>query len=131
MAHEYTAEVNSLGDGDYQVLIDETGASASSEAVVNDDQLPRRFRIVRQVSVLSSGTGTTVDPVVGRTTNPSGRAVLVENADPAATVDNVPLAPVPCYNPDSQKRLFHRSRPNAGSDNVIQTEYLLREGWHG
>ena len=133
MAYEKTITVRKYSGDDYEILIDETDCGASDEAIIDDERLPRLFRVYRQISVLVSGAGATVDPILGRITNPSGRDVFAENATPAATVDNVAVTPIPCYNADENDpgKLYHRSRPNAGTNNVVRSSYLIRAGWEG
>jgi hypothetical protein len=52
---------------------------------------------------------------------------LAENDAAAATVNNIssPANPFNC----STGVLYHRSRPNAGTDNVVMTRYLMQSGW--
>lgn len=133
MAYAKTVTIRQYNDNDFEILIDETDCAATSEAEISDERLPRQFRIFRQVCVLVSGTGASVDPILGRATNPSGRDVFAENGTPAATVDNVAVVPIPCYNTDENDpgKLYHRSRPNAGTDNVVRSSYLIRADWEG
>ena len=109
------------------VTIAETEAAAASEA----DPIELGFvrgRIIRQVCVLTSGTATTVDPIIGTTTDPSGAAVVLENATAAATVDNQ-ITGGATFN-SSTGILYHRSVVDgASADNVIATTYHILVGW--
>tara|TARA_Y100000034_G_scaffold133455_1_gene198956 strand:+ start:1796 stop:2086 length:291 start_codon:yes stop_codon:yes gene_type:complete len=94
--------------------------------------MPSTGRIKRQVTALKSGTGTTVDPIIGTVTDPGAAAnsqnVVLENGTAAATTDNQPVGGA-CYHTD-QGTLFYRSRPNnAAADHVIDVVLLVRTGW--
>ena len=63
MAYSATVTVTKVNsDTDYLVTIEETDAAAASEFEI--EGLPYNGRILRYTSVLTSGTGTTVDPIV-------------------------------------------------------------------
>lgn len=128
MSHVGTVDVRQLGDGDLEVIVTETGCGAADEVTITHVAIPQKFRLLRMVSVCS----VTVDPILGRVTNPTGTDVLAENDTAATTVDNVPIVPIPCrtfLNTDGKGVLYHRSRPSSGSDNSVSTMYLLRTGW--
>lgn len=130
MAYLATVTVTRLNERDLHVRVAEIDCNSTDEATIASNDLPRQCRVLRQTSTLSAGTGVTVDPILGRLTNPSGLAVIIENGAPAITIDNAPVGGVPAYTGGTYPySLFHRSRPNAGADNVITTEYLIREGW--
>lgn len=131
MAYAKTVTLRQLNASDFELLIDETECASTSEAEISDARLPRQFRIYRQATVLASGSGSTIDPILGRITNPSGLDVLCENGTAAAAVDNVAITPIPCYNADADGKLYHRSRPDSGTNNVVHSSYLLRAGWEG
>lgn len=121
MAYSSTVTVTKISsDTDYLVTIEETDAAATSEFEING--LPYGGRILRYTSVLTSGTGTTVDPIVGFATNPSGINVILENGTAAATIDVTP-EPATYYAAD---KFFVRSKVDAGTDNAISTRILIR-----
>jgi len=76
--------------------------------------------------VLTSGTASTVDPIVGIATNPAGFNVVIENGTAAATIDNSYAGGITF---SSSGSLFQRSKPDAGSDNAITTVYHIAVGW--
>ena len=127
MAYSATVLVNPIGSGDLEILITENDAEATSEATIPG--LPIKGRIWSMAAQLVSGAGSTIDPVLGKLTNPaaSGMTKLLENDTAAAGVHNVAIGPVPYYAPDGV--LFHRSGVDSGTDNVIQTRYLISSSW--
>lgn len=131
MAYAKTVTVRKYSDSDFEILIDETDCGTTSEAEISDARLPRQFRIYRQTTVLASGSGSTIDPILGRITNPAGIDVLCENGTAAAAVDNVAVTPIPCYTADPDGKLYHRSRPDSGTNNVVHSAYLIRADWEG
>jgi hypothetical protein len=105
-------------------VVTETGAGAASET-----EIPlgiARGRILRMTTVLTSGTASTVDPIVGIATNPAGFNVVIENGTAAATIDNSYAGGITF---SSSGSLFQRSKPDAGSDNAITTVYHIAVGW--
>lgn len=125
MAYNAIVQVDNLGAGRWSVQIAETEAGAATEAVVTG--LPVDLRLLKQVSSLVSGTGTTVDPILGTATNPSGVNVIAENDTPAVDVNNVASPPIPFV--AATGAVYHRSICDAGSDNVVQSVYLFAEHW--
>jgi hypothetical protein len=108
------------------VTISESEVASSSEA----DVIALGFtkgRILRQTCVLMSGTGTTVDPVIGIATNPAGANIALENGTAAATVDNQVAGGATFF--ATTGNLYHRSNPDAGTDNTIVTTYHILVGW--
>jgi hypothetical protein len=80
----------------------------------------------RQICLLESGAGATINPILGTVPNPAPTPnVVVENLTPAATVDTQGIATYVA----PARIFFHRSRPDAGADNVIQTVYHITIGW--
>lgn len=130
MAYSSTVTVEPTGTkyephpGDLIVVeITETEASSSSEAEISLPCSYLKGYLRRQTCVLTAGSGSSVDPILGTATNPSGASVVVENSDAAATVDNVPAQPVPFR--ITGGTLYHRSNPDSGSDNSITTRYFI------
>jgi len=125
MAYSFSSVTTSLGKGRYIITIQENECGVASEATVTN--VPDAARLLKQVTHLQSGTATTVDPVIGFTTNPAGLSVLAQNDVAAASVNNIsdPPNPFNC----TTGILYHRSNPDAGADNVIFTRYLLLSDW--
>ena len=124
MAYAASVTVDRRG-GEIRVTISETEAASSSEASI--DLGIQKFRVQRQICSLTSGTGTTVDPILGNATNPSGANVVLENDTAAATTDNSMTGGVTGY--VANGTLYHRSQVDAGTDNVIVSIYHLTVGW--
>lgn len=122
---------------DYVVTIAETEAGATSEAsfaLSGTDstgapyKLPSTGRVLAQIAILSAGTGTTIDPVLGEQTDPAAGAWRVENDAAAALVHNTSRGV--CYT--GIPTFYHRSVPNnAATDHTITTRYYIRAGWDG
>ncbi len=124
MAYAASVTVTRRG-GEILVTISETEAASTSEASI--DLGVQKFRVHRQICQLTSGTGTTVDPILGNATNPSGISVILENDTAAATADNSVTGGVTGY--VSNGTLYHRSQVDAGTDNSVSTEYHIVVGW--
>lgn len=116
--------VEHVGPNAVQVTILETDCAVGDEAVIPG--MPIQGTCRRQICVLDSGTAATVDPVLGAVPNPAGTIyIVVENAVPGAVIDTQGVA---TYVSETGI-LYHRSRPNAGADNVVQTIYDISIGW--
>ena len=124
MAYAASVTVTRRG-GEILVTISETEAASTSEASI--DLGVQKFRVHRQICQLTSGTGTTVDPILGNATSPSGISVILENDTAAATADNSITGGVTGY--VSNGTLYHRSQVDAGTDNSVSTEYHIVVGW--
>lgn len=117
--------MENVGLNALRITIDETDCGPADEtpAILN---IPVAGMVRRQICVLNSGTATTIDPILGTIPNPAGTIdVAVENETPAATVDTQGVATF--VSPAGV--LYHRSRPDAGADNAIQTVYHIGIGW--
>ena len=107
------------------VAITETSVSSSTEATITLGVT--KFRVMRQICQLTAGSGSTVDPILARTSGGTGINILVENATAASTVDNSVTGGVCCFSSDGV--IYHKSVPNSGSDNAVSTEYAILVGW--
>jgi hypothetical protein len=125
MSYSNTITVLDLGKGCYSVTISETNAEATSEAVITG--LPVTASLLKQSCALTGGSGATVDPVLGSTTNPSGPSVIAENADPAVAISNLASPAIPFAT--TTGTVYHRSKVNAGADNTIISRLLFKAGW--
>lgn len=107
------------------VTISETGAGSSTEETLAIGI--QKGRVMRQVCRVTSGSASTVDPILTRVTSGTGIDIVLENDTAAATVDNSVSGGVPFF--AASGNLFHKSVPNAGSDNAIASEYYIVDGW--
>lgn len=125
----YAASVSIAFDGvNAVVTVSETEAASASEATI---QLPFfAGRIVKVISHLTAGTGTTVNPVIGTATNPAGSeadtVLSIAPASAAAAINAVTDPPPPFLTSDGQ--LYHRARVDAAADNSISTIYYIQRG---
>lgn len=127
-----TVTVNQVGSdprgkGYWKVTITETSVGSSTE--VSLVGVPNVGRVIRQVCTKTAGSGSTVDPIVGVSTDPSGLSITYENGTAAATVNNEPNNGFGASYAVSNNTLYHRSRPDSGSDNSISTVYFIQGGW--
>jgi hypothetical protein len=120
MAVTVTRKGNEIAVG-----ISETSASSSTESTITLGV--QKFRVLRQLCQVTAGTAATVDPILARTAGGSGINVLLENDTAAATCDNSVIGGVACFSSDGV--IYHKSVPNAGSDNAISAEYAILVGW--
>lgn len=130
MAYAAAITITKIGPRSYSVAIAETEAASGSEATIT---LPFRAGVVlSQRGVLSSGTGTTIDPQLGTASGLStgDHRLLMEHGTAAASVNNVPTNGIGAPFFVANGKLYHKSVPNdATADHVIATEYLIREGF--
>lgn len=135
MAYAASVSVQTLqyaGDqrGLFVITIAETGASSTSETSF---EVPKTFRILRQTCKLTGGTATTIDPVIGTVTDPgnvsSGAELVYANGTAAAQVNNDINSGQGAAFYAAGGKLYHRSVPDAGSDNSVSTIYLIQGGW--
>jgi hypothetical protein len=111
----------------YLVTIAETEAAAASEFTVPN--LPQRGKIMSYKAKRTAGTGTTVDPIIGRSATPTTATLdaIWENGTAAGNIDSFPG--VQYYS--STGTIYGRSTPNnAAADHTITTQILIVEGWH-
>ena len=124
MAYAAAVTVTRRG-GEIRVTISETEAAATSEATI--DLGVQSFRVHRQICQLASGSGATVDPILGNATAPAGANVILENDPAAAPCDNSVTGGLTAYT--SNGTLYHRSNVNTGTDSTIVSTYHVTVGW--
>lgn len=107
------------------VTVAETEAATGSEATITI--AVEKFRVHRQLCQLDSGTGTTIDPILARSSGGTGIDIVLQNDAAAASVDNSITAGAASY--VSGGVLYHKSVVDAGTDNAVTTEYYLTVGW--
>jgi hypothetical protein len=106
------------------VTITETSVSSSTEETITLGF--QKGRIVRQQCTLASGSGATVDPILASSSGGTGNDIIVENGTAAGVVDNQ-SAGIPFYS--STGIVYHKSVPNTGSDNAVNSVYMILVGW--
>ena len=110
----------------YRVSIAEAEGAAASEATITG--LPTFGRVWRQLLTKASGTATTFDPILTTSANGSGNDVVVENDTAAGSpIDNTAADGATYYS--STGTLYHKSVPDAGTDNTVTVVYHITEGW--
>jgi len=124
MAYAASVTVTRRG-GEIRVTISETEAASTSEATI--DLGVQKFRIHRQICQLTAGSGSTVDPILGNATAPSGANIILENDTAAATADNAITGGVTGYS--SNGTLYHRSQVDSATDNTVVSVYHITVGW--
>ena len=107
------------------VEVAETEGAAASEATIEIGFT--KGRLLRQMVAKTSGSATTYDPILGIASNPSGNNVVVENDTAGGVIDNSWTGGVPFNTPTGI--LYHRSVPDAGTDNTTAVVYLILVGW--
>lgn len=131
MAYAANITITKLSIRDYFVSISETDAQNTSETTIVDSTtsktLPLQGRVLRQVCFFSSGTGSTVDPVLGTATGVAGINIIMENDVASALIDNQPVTGIPYYSETGT--LYHKSKVDSGTNNSVVTHYYIREGW--
>lgn len=132
MAYAYTVTTKQVGPNEIEITIDETDCGTADIAVV--DGVPYEGTVLRVSAQLVSGSATTIDPIASRTTPPAsalaGDIVVVPVSTAADVIDRSGYAVYSTVENDAQGlgRIYHSSRCDAGSDNVVQTVYRIRSG---
>lgn len=130
MAYASTITVEQPGTGLYVVTISETEAAAASETEIDlaAQGLPAVGSIVARRCAVTSGTATTVQPVLGIATDPENGSAWLFSTDTAANpVHQQPASPISYGSQVSS--FFHRSKVDAGADNSVTTVYHIQRGW--
>lgn len=135
MAYSADVQVNQLREDRWEVVITETECGTASETEIpasddgDADAIPRQGRFLTRRATLSSGSGTTLEPILGEQTDPATNKTRIvgETAAAAADIYDQAAPPVP-YNA-LYGDLYHRSRPDAGADNAVVTVYHFLAGW--
>jgi len=109
----------------FRVSISETEGAAASEATIDlGDQCI--VRVLRADLTKTAGSATTFNPRIGPTTAPTGYSggVLWLNAAAASPISEEGAIGSVCVT-DSAGKLYHRSTPDAGSDNTVAVSYIF------
>lgn len=123
MAYAATVSIKALGKTRV-VTISESDCAVGDEATINLGF--SKGRVVKQACAKTSGTAAEVNPVIGTETNPAGNGIIVANVTAGDPIANVVQGGMPF---DCNGTLYHRSQPNSGADNVIESIYFILEGW--
>ena len=129
MAYAATVGIVREGSRGLVVTVTETEGAASSEKEIVDTTTgfrPGPCRLVRCIATHSAGTAATRQPRLGvAAAATAGQVRYQATATAVATAINEQQAvPISC-----EGKLFHRSQPNAGTDNSMITIYHLTTGW--
>jgi hypothetical protein len=103
----------------------DTDVQAGSEAMV--DGLPKRGIIKRFTATLTGGTGTTINPTIGRASGFSANTQNQVLAAPGAAA-HIDAGPVYYFSEDGP--LYVVATPDAGTDNAVSYELLIVAGWN-
>ena len=107
------------------LTIVETASETGTETVL--EKLPKFGTIVKFQSAFISGAASTVNPELGRaagwTDNKADQVIVAPGA--ATFVDNNNR--IPYFSTDG--KLYLRSQPNTGTNNVIHTVLLIVGSW--
>lgn len=109
--------------GLYEFTIVELEASATTEFTLTG--VPDYGYVIRSASQLTAGSGSTVDPVLGRATAPAGITLITANDTAAASVDNIQTEGVP-YTTLTAGTLFGRSVCGSATDNAVTTLIYIK-----
>ena len=110
-----------------EIAFDSAGVSDTHEV----KNLPVLCTITRFVAVLVSGTGTTIDPTVGRKSASYAAGGFDELG---SDITGAPAARVGTVAPNQltlgvDGSLFVRPNADAGVDNAIRVELQIKDGW--
>lgn len=126
--------IKNISPGCFEVTVDESGASATSETTL--EGMPTVGTVRRVQAQLISGTATGVAPILGRITDPAAAPatdLVVESATTASAAQRIDKCGSATYEAveilNSKGVLYHRPRCNAGSNNVVRTVYHIKTGW--
>jgi hypothetical protein len=126
--YAFTSTVTHLGGRDWQVVISETEAGASTEATIIS--LPTKGVVTTQLATKTSGSATTVAPILVTTSASSAAVYTVIEATAAADQSN--QADPPAQYQVANGTLYHRSVCDTSgvvAANAVTTVYFIRAGW--
>lgn len=130
MAYAAVVTVTQVGANEWEVRVEETGCGAADVATI--DGVPYDGNVVRVSAELTSGTGTTINPIAARTSPPDTAVitdvVVAPVSTAAAIIDVVGSAPYSTIETTAagMGRIYHCSRCDAGADNVVSTLYRIK-----
>lgn len=120
-----------IGGDDIEVLINDTSVDSSTETEIDLNAIAgftnlRKLRLLRGKGELVSGAGSTIAPVLARTSGGSGVDAEWQEAA-AARHDRNFYDGVAIYAPEG--KLWLKWNPDSGSNNACDAQLLLRAGW--
>lgn len=129
------AVVKFLGSNRWEVVVTTTSGGTTTETTIpcsgdgDVDNLPLRGRFVSRRFRKTSGSGATMQPILGEVTDPGTtlERLLGQTATAAASGFDQADPPVP-YNA-LNGALYHREAFDAGADNAATTVYQFVGGW--
>lgn len=134
MAYSFDVNVVHLGENRWEVEITETDCGSTDEAEIpvsssgSPSALPKEVTLLTRYAKLTSGSASTLNPILGEQTDPAnglGSAETAAAADPILDQSDPPMQ----MRAADGTALYHRSRPDSGSDNAITTVYRFLAGW--
>ena len=123
MAYAFSTSIDQLGN-QLVVTIAESDCGSTDEATIALDF--SRGRVIKQACSKTSGTATTVNPVLGTAAAPAGNTIIIANDTADDPVANVVQGGMPFI---TNGTLYHRSQPDAGADNVVESIYYIVKDW--
>ena len=126
-----TVRIIKHGPKEYTIEVDETSLTTSSEATIDLPAELQLFRLYSYISRLRSGAAATIQPTLGRVTNPTNAEDIELQATAGAGPFTEYLSPPLRMMANGALKLYHRAKPNTGSDNSVLTRYRVRAGWEG
>jgi len=130
MAYAAVVTVVDNGSQEQVVTITETEGAAASEAEIVDTTTGRRVRpgsrLERVIATRSAGTAATRQPrlAIAAAATAGEIRYLASATAVATTIDDALRSVFPIALGSST--LYHRSQPDAGSDNAMITQYIFR-----
>lgn len=125
MAYANTVTLTHLGGPDYKLVISETDAGAATEATITG--LPKKGRIHTQLATKTTGSATTIAPILTTASGSSAAVETVVQATAAADQSNAYDSPVKYQVDDGT--LYSRSVCDTGSNSSITLVYFISAGW--
>lgn len=132
MAYAADVTVIEVGSGEWEVTIEETDAGSADFTEITG--LPVAGDAIEIMAQKISGAGATINPILARTSPPGSATIPDTVAVPlsaaAATASVRGSAPYTVIDTSGGLGvLYHASRVNAGSNNVITTVWRIRSTW--
>lgn len=115
---------------DWIIDIAETATSNGETRTLtpeSNQRFPRAGRVMRLSSGFTSGTGTTLQPIISSSSTDFETGYVVFETSAEAAPDEQPQGGAR-YG-FTGNSLYYRSNPDAGSDNIIFTRILIKAGW--
>lgn len=127
MAFSSTVTLTNHGGRKYTVKIQTTEDDGTAETAITG--LPLCGTLLSQMGQLHSGTGTTIDPILGTATDPATNYnnIVIDNGTAAAGISNLASPAIRYATTDGT--LYARSVCDSGADNVVEVTLVIMAGW--